>query len=291
MASEHPKKVPTQVTKRRIAFGTMRLLLLTAAFLIIAINPLTNRYLQVNFVQGWYQSLGIGKLWFVSPLEGLESLLIGKTIYLPSLIGMVLPLLLAFFLGRVFCSWLCPVSFFLELTERLRRRLTGKQHLKNRLIVAKRTLWFVLIGEVVLSMILGAPLFVFLSPPGLIGRELMMLVFFHKLALEGLVLLVILFLELFTRRAFCRSFCPLGGLLALVGSKRKVTIRPITGKCTDCGRCRQSCPMGLDPTAGDTIGPYCWNCGECVDSCRFGAVDFFWTPRGTLPPGNTPAMK
>ena len=145
-------------------YNRLRLAVLTGAFLLIAVNPFLNYYLHIDFIQGWYQSLGIGKLWFVSPLEGLESLLITKSPYLPSLVGMLIPVLIAFFLGRVFCSWICPISFLLELFDRARRFISAKPFLRNRLIVAKKLLWFVLIAELVVSLVLGAPLFVFLSP-------------------------------------------------------------------------------------------------------------------------------
>ena len=110
-------------TPQQHDYGRIRLLVLTGAFLIILINPFVNYYLHINFIQGWYQSLGIGKLWFVSPLEGLESLLVARQLYMPSLIGMAIPVLLALFLGRVFCSWICPVTFLLEWVDRLRRRI------------------------------------------------------------------------------------------------------------------------------------------------------------------------
>lgn len=257
-------------------YGRLRLAILTGAFLVIAVNPLLNSFLHIDFIQGWYQSLGVGKLWFVSPLEGLESLLISKSVYSPSIIGMIIPLLVAFFLGRVFCSWLCPVSFLLELFDRARLRLSARPYLRNRLLVAKRWLWFTLIGELVISLVLGAPLFVFLSPPGLIGREMMMAVFFGKLALEGLIILIVIFLELLTRRFFCRSFCPLGGLLALVGRKRSLRVDVRAGDCNSCGRCAKVCPMGLLPSEGEGESAYCWNCGECIDNCRQDALRFRW---------------
>ena len=99
---------------------------LTGAFLLILVNLFLNYYWHINFIQDWYQSFGLGSLWFVSPLEGLESLLLTKSLYLPSLVGMVIPVLIALFLGRVFCSWLCPVSFILELFDRLRKFITKK---------------------------------------------------------------------------------------------------------------------------------------------------------------------
>lgn len=262
-------------------WSRLRLLFLTGAFLLIAVNPFLNYFLQIDFVQGWYQSLGIGNLWFVSPLEGLESLLVTKSLYMPAVIGMLIPVVLAFLLGRVFCSWLCPVSYLLELLEHLRRRIGHTRFLYNRLVVAKRVIWFTLIAELLLSMILGAPLFVFLSPPGLVGREIMMAVFFHKLAVEGVVLLVVVVLELFTRRMFCRSFCPLGSMLALIGSRRRLVVQLNPAACSHCGLCNRSCPMGLSPEANEGQTAYCWNCGECLDSCRDSALAFAWRKNET----------
>lgn len=261
---------------KKNVYARWRLGVLTGAFLLILINPFLNYFFHINFIQGWYQSFGFGSLWFVSPLEGLESLLLTKSFYMPSLVGMAIPVLLALFLGRVFCSWVCPVSFFLELFDRLRKFVARRNFLKNSLLVAKKLLWFVLIAELLLSMILGVPLFVFLSPPGLIGREIMMLVFFQTVALEGAILLLIVVLELCTRRFFCRTFCPLGGLLAFLGSKRSLRVHVELGNCTNCGICEKSCPMGLVPSIGEGKSAYCWNCGECVDSCGYDALHFQW---------------
>lgn len=257
-------------------FNRRRLAVLTGAFLLIAVNPFLNYYLHIDFVQGWYQSLGVGQLWFVSPLEGLESLLITKSPFLPSLVAMLIPVLIAYFLGRVFCSWICPVSFLLELLDRGRRLISRKTFLRNRLLVARKLLWFVLIAELIASLVLGAPLFVFLSPPGLVGREIMMAVFFGKLALEGVVVIAVILLELLTRRFFCRTFCPLGGLLAFLGLKRRLRVHLQGADCTGCGRCGRACPMGLQPEEGEGLSAYCWNCGECVDSCRHDALHFRW---------------
>jgi len=263
-------------TGKRVRYGTIRLMVLFGAFLVVLINPFVNYFLHNNFVQGWYQSIGIGALWFVSPLEGLESLLITRNIYMPSLVGMVIPVTLAFLLGRVFCSWICPVTFILELFDRFRKIISRRKFLKNKLLVAKKVLWFTLIGELLLSMIIGAPLFVFLSPPGLVGREIMMAVFFRTFALEGILLILIIVLELLTRRFFCRSFCPLGGLLACIGQKRKLRVVTLAENCIACGICAKTCPMGLNPQQYEGASAYCWNCGECIDNCRTEALCFQW---------------
>ncbi len=264
--------------KRTSRYGRWRYISLSGAFLLILLTPVLNHYLHFTFIQGWYQSLGIGRLWIVSPLEGLESLLISKYIYLPSLIGMLLPVLVAFYLGRVFCSWICPVSFLHETLDKIRKRIFRYSPLtwKDKFVFSLRILWVALIGEFLLSMILGFPIFVFVSPPGLVGRELMLGIIFHTFALEGIIVFGILVLHLFTRRFYCRYLCPLGGLLAFIGYRRRLKVRLKSRRCKACGACDRVCPLGLPVSRGGSYSPYCWNCGECVDHCPTGALRFYW---------------
>ena len=268
------------MVKRRIY--RWRMMVLFGAFLVILVNPFINRFFHINFVQGWYQSLGIGKLWFVSPLEGMESILVAKLIYLPLLIGMVIPVFLALFMGRVFCSWICPISFLSELMDKVRLRITGTKIIEDRVLLNHRALWFALVGEVTITMVLGAPLFVFLSPPGLVGREIMMAVFFKTLAVEGVVVVAVLVMNVVTRRFFCRYLCPLGALLAFLGSGRRLRVTMVDPQvCTDCGLCSKACLMGISPSKGESLGIYCWNCGECVDACPKKVLDYRWSPSFT----------
>ena len=109
-------------------YSTLRHLLLAAAFLLLLINPLLNYYWGIAFIQGWYQSLGIGELRLISPLEGLESLLISQQVYVPALIAMAIPLLIAVLLGRVFCSWVCPISFLAEMLAGIRAAHPEESH-------------------------------------------------------------------------------------------------------------------------------------------------------------------
>ncbi len=252
--------------------------MLTCAFGLILAVPFMNKHFHFSFIQGWFQSLSIGNLWFVSPLEGLESILTSKKIYGPLLVGMLGPILLAVLLGRVFCSWICPVSFFSEVLDRLLRLFTRKKFRKESSPLPRRTLWFALLGEILLTLMIGAPIFVFLSPPGLIGREIMMATLFNTLAVEGMVVVLVLALHLFSRRLFCRYLCPLGALIAVLGSKRRLVVNVDGERCIDCGLCKMACPLGLDPAQKESLSAYCWNCGECVDICKASALEFKWRP-------------
>lgn len=257
---------------------TVRRLCLAAAFVLLMVTPLLNYYGNITFIQGWYQSLGIGELRLISPLEGLESMLVSRQLSVPIWVGMLVPVLVAALLGRVFCSWICPISFLAEGMAGLQRRLRTRKQLYDRLVLSKKLLWLALIGEVLLSLILGAPLFVVLSPPGLVGRELMLAVYFHRLAWEGLLVVAVLFLELLTRRFYCRYFCPLGALLALLGSKRRLVVEYQPAGCNGCGRCAQACPLGLHPNQGESVTAYCWNCGVCIERCPEQVLQFAWQP-------------
>lgn len=267
----------TLPTKRR--YRPYRLLLLTGAFLLLVINPFLNAYFGITFVQGWYQSLGIGELRLTSPLEGLESLLLTRQIFVPALIGMAIPLLLAALLGRVFCSWICPISLLAEIMASVRQVIARKRQWRDRFVLARQTLWFALIGELLLSLIIGMPVFVVFSPPGLVGRELMMAIFFQTLAWEGVLIVFVLLLELLARRFFCRYLCPLGGLLALNGARRHLVVARVESRCIHCGRCDRACPMGIKPSEDESLSPYCWNCAACIDSCDHQALAFTWQSR------------
>ncbi len=262
--------------KGHFKYGHTRFLLLFLAFLLIVITPCLNSKFHFSFVQGWFQSLSIGKLWLVSPLEGLESILTSRLLYGPLLVGMAIPVIIALLLGRVFCSWICPISFLSELIDRIILKATGKGFRNGKNPLPRAVIWYALVGELLLTLVIGAPIFVFLSPPGLVGREIMVATIFHTLAIEGVVVILVLLAHLFQKRFFCKYLCPLGGLLAFLGLKRRLVIQKEEELCVRCGLCKRACPFTLDPERGQAISPYCWNCGECIDCCKTGALDFKW---------------
>lgn len=259
---------------RHWSWGRKRFLVLASAFALLLITPFLNYYLNFNFIQGWYQSIGIGDFWIVSPLEGLESLLVTRQPFGPLITALLLPTLLAMVMGRVFCSWVCPITFLTEFGERIKRLFSPKTTTPERWRLMRQMLWLTLALELLVTLVLGAPIFVFLSPPGLVGRELMTLVFFHSLTLEGGIILIALALNLTSKRFYCRYLCPLGACLALLGKRRHVRVKNVMHDCRGCGTCDQACPMGLKPSLGEGMSVYCWNCGSCIDHCHFDQLKF-----------------
>jgi ferredoxin-type protein NapH len=191
---------------------------------------------------------------------------------------MAIPVLVALLLGRVFCSWVCPISFISETADVIIRFVSRRKYRKSVMRLPRRIFWAALICELCLAMIAGVHIFVFLSPPGLVGREIMMAVLFKTLAFEGIIVIAVIILHLITPRFFCRYFCPLGALLGVIGSKRRLYVDFEIEDCVECGMCTRACPLGLDPSRAETLSAYCWNCGECVDSCVTDALQFRWKP-------------
>ncbi len=206
----------------------------------------------------------------------MESILTSKKLYGPLLIGMAWPVLLASLLGRVYCSWICPISFLSDILDRCLGLFTRKRFRRQHSPLPKKTLWYALLGEIILTLVIGTPIFVFLSPPGLVGREIMMITLFHTVAIEGLIVIAVVLLHLVSQRFFCRYLCPLGALLGIIGAKRRLAISTDMGKCIECGTCKKVCPLGLDPIKQECFSAYCWNCGKCVDSCKVSALMFKW---------------
>ena len=75
----------------------------------------------ILFAQGTLFSFHIGGLSFADPVAALQA-------WPPQgelLAGAALSLLLAFFLGRIFCGWICPYGFFSELAYALHQTASG----------------------------------------------------------------------------------------------------------------------------------------------------------------------
>ncbi len=94
-------------------------------------------------------------------------------------------------------------------------------------------------------------------------------------ALFTSLLIVIVLLNLFAKRFWCRYLCPLGALLGLM-SKVALLRRRIEPGCVSCKLCTDACPMGTIQPADDYASDpgECTMCLECLDDCPLGATTF-----------------
>lgn len=91
----------------------------------------------------------------------------------------------------------------------------------------------------------------------------------------GLLFGVVIALNFFRARFWCKYICPLGALLGVVGKNPVVRLKTDPELCHDCKLCLVDCQGGANPNGGASWKPsecmFCWN---CESSCPSDAVGF-----------------
>ncbi len=77
---------------------------------------------------------------------------------------------------------------------------------------------------------------------------------------------------MFFRRPFCRGFCPIGAVFALLNRFSFFRMRVKADLCRECNACGKKCPVDnqvySSPGSDD-----CIRCLECMDNCKRGGVE------------------
>jgi len=219
----------------------------------------------------------VGVVPMTDPFAALQIFVTGHMLQTDALLGAAL--VLAFYLllgGRVFCAWVCPVNLVTDLAGWLRNRLAIRAiaHLPRSLR------YFVLATALVLSVVTGVAAFEWVSPVGMMHREIIFGLGFGALAL----LAIFLFDLLLLKHGWCGHLCPLGAFWSLVGYAAQVKVRFDKSTCTHCGECARVCPepqvLNLKKLeeAGQVVSGECSNCGRCTALCPEGSLAFDLKP-------------
>ncbi len=236
--------------------------------------------------------------------------LVSARAFIPLLLPAVLIIGFTFFLGRFFCSHICPMGTTIDISDQIfHPGKKGGPDIYRPVPASLRIMKYL-----VLLFILGAALFgvslVFLASPLSLITRLFGLVIFPVVALlmdMGLFVLrgageilglsifpytaieapryalqffiVLIFASVFgcaylSPRFWCRYLCPAGALLGLCSFKPFMR-RRVDESCTRCGLCVQKCPTGAirtDPFKTDFSE--CIVCLRCTDICPERAITF-----------------
>lgn len=219
-------------------------------------------------------SVWFGQLVLTDPFILLQSLLAGSSLAVPALIGAaIVAAFYAFFGGRIYCSWVCPINMMTDLAHWLRQKL----HLKGNMTMSRRLRVVILVFALILSGLGGTLAWEAVNPITLFQRELMWTSFAGSMILVGLFL----FDLLVSRRGWCGHLCPVGAFYALLGRYgrlRVTTSKPDSCAGAGCSACVKVCPephvlapvvsqQARSVTSGD-----CTRCGACLDACTTGAL-------------------
>jgi len=213
----------------------------------------------------------------IDPLAAFQVILASKIIMVNLIIGVVtIFLIYLLFGGRSFCSWICPYHWLAELGEKIHQHLKKKKIIKNHTFDRKIRYYFYGFF-LVMALITGYTIFETINPVAIISR---FIVYGPSLMLIWVMALLI-FEILYSRRAWCRYFCPVGVSYQLIGLVSPLRIKWDKEKCSNCKRCQSVCmvPHVLTDSVNRGATEYinaslCTRCGLCVDICDDEALGY-----------------
>jgi ferredoxin len=110
---------------------------------------------------------------------------------------------------------------------------------------------------------------------------------FHALLTIGVFFTVVLALNRWITRFWCRGICPLGALLGLLSRYAVFGLRKDEAACDQCNLCLQSCQGADDPDVGARWRQSeCHLCLNCQAACPQGALTFRFYPHQPDTPKN-----
>lgn len=258
-----PRYIRKWTLARRIVQWSILILFLSPIFLVKVEGD--------NFFFGTLTSSSFLGVTLTDPFAALQVLMATREISFVYFGGaLIIFLFYALVRGRVFCSWVCPLNTLLELTGKLRKwvKLPDKQlnrHQKKYFALA----------FIILSFLIGVPIFEVISPIGYITRNLL---FTWGIGV-WLIFAIILFELFVSKRGWCRYICPLGGFYQSIGKLGIFQVKFNHDACRGCEMCRSVCfsdPEILEPgifrESQYVKADDCTLCGACVDNCPFDAL-------------------
>lgn len=239
--------------------------------------PLLNQH-GWHYIQGTLFAFNLWKVPFADPASAAQVLASGQWPIWSYLGGAALSLVIAFFLGRIFCGWLCPYGLFSEVLHGIR--------VKNNKIMPReerKWLWyskcFLLIIGLPAGAVLAWPVITSLSMPGQLSLVPLTCLYGMEGALFSLALIpaaALLAETISGRRLWCQYICPQSVLLGLAGRMLPQKMPGLriswNASACDCGKaapCARACTMNLNPRHKN--GPPrrdCTMCGDCVEACK-----------------------
>ena len=189
----------------------------------------------------------------------------------PSVLGssLIVPLLLAMFFGKLFCSHLCPMRLTFELAQLVRAGLLRLHVPLPTLRMEQRLGPWILLGGLIAVSVAGTGVWFFILPYVALSTSLFLLAVGGGLSLLAAVVAFWLVVDVFLAPSFfCHNVCPTGFLLETAGrfSLFRLVKRGDEPCPSGCSLCQRACPYHLRPR-DRAHRPACDNCGRCAMVC------------------------
>ncbi|WP_163533363.1 quinol dehydrogenase ferredoxin subunit NapH [Helicobacter suis] len=176
------------------------------------------------------------------------------------------------FLGRSFCSWVCPINLIVDFAAWVRRKFAFKG---VSLTLPKNLRYILLVLSLALSFILSLPAFESVSYIGIVQRGII-----YGTASWLIVGFFLFCVDTFLGdRLICSRLCPLGAFYSVIGRYALLKVEHNAMRCTKCDLCLEICPemqvlwmVGVESVAVNS--GECIRCGRCIEVCEDDALHF-----------------
>ncbi|WP_233706546.1 quinol dehydrogenase ferredoxin subunit NapH [Helicobacter marmotae] len=216
-----------------------------------------------------------GAIKLADPLSALQIFLAGGGLALDVWLGVMLVVVLyGVFLGRAFCSFVCPINLITDFASFLRTKLKLNNS-PYKLTLPRSTRFVILSLTLVLSALFGVAAFELISPIAMFHRGIVFGMGFGVFA----IMAVFLFDLFILKHGFCGHICPLGALYSLIGRFSLLRVSHKVAHCTKCMQCVRICPepevlKGIGKEDGAFKTMTCLRCGRCIEACDDNALTF-----------------
>jgi MauM/NapG family ferredoxin protein len=261
-----------------VAMGR-RMRVLRAASLSLALGGFVIQFalLRRPGMPAWFSR---GVFFALDPLILLQHLAATHTVLLYALVALI-PLALTLVLGRFFCGWVCPFGAIHEFITWIgsKRQKPGSRPDRNLLRIK-----YLVLTTVIVAALAGTPLGGWLDPFALLTRSTTAAIepaassvvrngwarVSAQPVLIGAIFLLVILLNIWRRRFFCTTLCPLGALYGLFGRFSLLRFEA-TSECAECRSCTSRCTYNGGPSK-EHIKSECDLCFACVADCPEGYV-------------------
>ncbi|BAU23341.1 4Fe-4S ferredoxin [Caldimicrobium thiodismutans] len=193
-----------------------------------------------------------------------------RKLYYSNFILLGAVVLLAGVTGAGFCGWICPFGAFQEWLNRLGKKVFKKTYeLPKGLDRALRYMKYLVLAVILLfTYKTGKLVFEDYDPFFALFHFK-----FEELTVGLVILLLLIPISLFLRRAWCRYFCPLGAFLSFFNWMSRFKIIRKADTCVECGACKRVCQMAIQIEKVERVPEtHCIKCLECVEVCKYESL-------------------
>jgi ferredoxin len=223
-----------------------------------------------------------------------------------STFGFSVILILSIFIGRFYCSSICPLGiiqdFFAFIARKRNKKKVFYKYKKPHSIIRYSLLTLIVLAyitgvSIVISLLEpysnAGRIFTYSIQPILISVNNLLASILNELGVYRIYpipqaspplfislyticfFLLITYLSYKRGRLFCNMICPVGTLLGLFSKKSVYKINIIPENCTKCGKCSSNCKSEcIDLKSQEIDYSRCISCFNCLPVCNDKAIDF-----------------